>query len=247
MSRYGAITLLLLSLLAACGTDEDSPGGDGLSVSPTTQSATDDQTHVDSGGSPPEYEKPMLFVPGDYRPPSASVEARDRWEATLDAVRGSPQFNGIVAGFRLYGWKDASLDPSLEQKECVAAEFPEVAAMKITYLPAGTSARTPQYAGQCADGSTAWVVQEFIFKYGTFTVGYELGERAIGHDATAERVQPVTVVGREGVAIRPLIEEGNGPSIVAFHLDNGYVVVGAQNLPLSETLKIAEGVQCAGC
>lgn len=202
---------------------------------------------IAAGGGPPEYAQPVPIVPGDYKPPSTSLEARQKEEAALTAARGKPQFNGMVNGFRIYGWEDASRDPSLQQKECVAVEFHPVDIFQFTYLPAGTFAISPQYAGVCVDGTTAWVTQDFVYSYGRFSVGYELGERAIGTDATAERVSEATIAGRPGVIIRPIIEEGNGQSIVAFAMDKGFILVGAVNLPLSETLKIAEGIICAAC
>ncbi len=153
----------------------------------------------------------------------------------------------MVNGFRIYGWEDAARDPSLEQKECVSVSFPIVDFLEFTYLPPGTSLRSPQYAGMCADGSTAWVNQEFESPAASFSIAYELGERAIGTDATAERISGATIGGRPGVIIKPLIEEGNGQSIVAFPLGEGFIVVGASQLPISETLKIAEGVRCVDC
>lgn len=144
-------------------------------------------------------------------------------------------------------WENAAADPSLEQKECVSERFPEVDELEFTYLPPGTSALTPQYAGICADGSTAWIVQELAYLYGAITIGYETGEHAIGTDATAERVSEATIAGQPGVIIEPIIEEGNGQSIVAFPMGKGFVVVGAEGLPISETVKVTEGVKCAGC
>lgn len=199
------------------------------------------------GGSPPEYEQPVLMVPGDYKPPSASSEAQAKFAQAIAEASAKPQFNGEINGFRLYGWANAASDPSLEQKECASITFPETELIEFTYLPPGTKAFGPQYAGVCADGSTAWVVQEFGYGYGRITVGYELGERAIGHDAAADRVTAAMVQGRQGVTIAPLIEEGIGQSVVAFEFGKGFIVVGAQNLPLAETVKIGEGIRCADC
>ena len=245
----GVVALLLLSRDGSRSNEDVTSG-----VSKLTQTATEPEpikrpagmVHG-GGGSPPEYVEAVPLVPGDYKPPSASTEAHLKFTRALGAAGAEAQFNGIVNGFRLYGSADAAADPSLLQIECVSGEFPEVKVMEFTYLPPGTKARSPQYGGVCADGSTAWVTQDFVYGYGTFSVGYELGEKAIGHDATAERVEAGTVAGRPAVLIRPLIEEGNGQSIVAFTLDKGFIVVGALNLPLTETLKIAEGIRCAGC
>jgi hypothetical protein len=202
---------------------------------------------VGGGGSPPEFAEPVLLMPGEYTPPSASREAWQKFQATLLAEADKPQFNGSVSGFRIYGWKNAVEDPSLEQAECVSSSFPEVKVLEPSYLPPGTAARSPQYAGICEDGTMAWVNQDFELPAASFSIAYELGERAIGTDATVERVSEATVAGQPGVVIHPLIEEGNGQSIVAYPLAKGFILVGAQGLPIEETLKIAGGVRCESC
>ncbi len=186
----GVVALLLLSRDGSRSNEDVTSG-----VPKLTQTATEPEpikrpagmVHG-GGGSPPEYVEAVPLVPGDYKPPSASTEAHLKFTRALGAAGAEAQFNGIVNGFGLYGSADAAADPSLLQKECVSGEFPEVKVMEFTYLPPGTKARSPQYGGVCADGSTAWVTQDFVYGYGTFSVGYELGEKAIGHDATAERV-----------------------------------------------------------
>jgi hypothetical protein len=248
MRRLVAAAIPFLALLAFLVSCEKAAEETGTSISPTTTaSPTDDTVIGGGGGSPPQYAEPVLLVAGEYKPPSASPEAREKFQQAIAAEAGKPQFNGVVNGFRLYGWEDAAADPSLEQKECVSESFPEVDRLEFTYLPAGTSALTPQYAGICADGSTAWVVQELAYLYGAITIGYETGERAIGTDAPAGRVSEATIAGKPGVIIRPITEEGNGQSIVALPLGSGFIIVGAEGLPIDETVKIADGVKCAGC
>jgi hypothetical protein len=239
--------------LVTLGGDSSEPGEDTTVGVPNTNSTASEPIHQPAGvvhgggGAPPEYLEAVPLVPGDYKPPSASTETHIKFTEALAAEGRSPKFSGVVNGFRVYGWADAEGEPSLLQKECVSVQFREVSVFEFTYLPAGTKARSPQYAGVCADGSTAWVTQDFVYGYGTFSVGYELGEKAIGHEAAAERVTSASIAGQPGVIIRPLIDEGNGQSIVAFRLDKGFIVVGAVNLPLLETLTIAEGIRCAGC
>jgi len=242
----GVVIITVSAINPGPGSSPDSePDVNHVSSSEVIKQPDGHVLHI--GGAPPEYQQAVPLVPGEYKPPSASSEAHSKFAQALAMANALAQFNGNRGGFRLYGWANAAIDPSVEQKECVAVEFPLVQQIQFTYLPAGTAARGPQYSGVCADGSTAWVVQDFFYGYGSFTVGYELGEKAIGHDAPPDRVTAATIAGRAGVIISPLIEEGNGQSIVAFALDKGFVVVGAQNLPLSETLKIAEGIRCEGC
>lgn len=233
------MSVLLVAFVAACR------GSSGDELPPTAGSSPTPLAGV--GGAPPEYPQPVLLVPGDYVPPSASRQAEEKFAEALEASRAQPQFSGVVNGFRVYSWEEAAADPAKEQQECVAVQFKEVAIFRAHYLPPGTYARSPQYAGVCADGSTAWVNQDFQYGYGTFSIGYELGERAIGTDATADRVKAGEVNGRPAVFIEPIIEEGNGQSIIAFAMDKGFIVIGATGLPLTETLKIAENITCDGC
>jgi len=234
--------LVVVAFFTGC----DGSSEDGATVT-TGVGETPAASFAARGGSPPEYTTPVRLMPGDYVPPSASKEARAKWLAALDSSKSLPQFSGTVNNFRVFSYQAESQDPSQGQKECVAVEFAEVDLFKPTYLPAGTFARSPQYSGICADGSTAWVNQDFGYGYGIFSIGYELGERAVGTDATEDRVKAGTIAGQPALLIEPLIKEGNGQSIVAFPLGKGFIVIGAEYLPINETVKIAEGVSCAAC
>ncbi len=248
-----SLTAILLGT-GACSGDGDEPVN--LTASSpigSTASATRGEIIpapgglVSQGGGPAEYVEPVTLVPGDYRPPSAEMDAGEKWTRAVDQEQGKPQANLALAGFRIYGFADAQADPSVSRQECVSVDFKETTRFEYTYLPAGTKAFSPQYEGVCADGSVAWVVQDLGYGYGRITVGYQLGEKAVGTDATAERVSAISVNGHPGIAIKPLIEEGNGQSIIAFHLDKGFIVVGVIGLPLDETMKIAEGIVCVDC
>jgi hypothetical protein len=202
---------------------------------------------VGGGGSPPYYVEPLRLVPGDYVPPWANPEAIERGLAAATLEKQKPQFTGTVGEFRVYGFEQAIGDPAVEKKRCMVGKFPPAADLKFSYLPPGTFARSPQFAGVCPDGSAAFVMQSFITGHTSFDVLYEPGERAFGHDASAERVSAATIASRPAVMIRPLTEEGFGRSWVAVTTDGGFIVVDARDFPLSETIKIAEGVECTGC
>jgi hypothetical protein len=199
---------------------------------------------IGGGGGPPSYLEPVPIVLGDYVPPWEKAGAAERGMAADIADSKKPRFAGAVGEFRLYGFDQPF---SVEKKRCVAVEFPLVSDLKFNYLPPGTMARGPQYAGVCADGSVQFVLQEFITRNTSFNIGYEPGERAFAHDASAERISAATIGGRPAVVIRPPIEEGFGRSWAAIATDNGFIVVDAHELPLSETIKIAEGVECESC
>lgn len=244
------MTGILVGVAAACSSG-DSETSNPTTVSPTAsaqnQVIPDPGGLVSQGGGPPEYAEPVILVPGDYRPPSADLDARQKWTQAVDQEQAKPQANLSLGGFRIYGFADAQADSSVNRQECVSVDFKPVTRFQFTYLPPGTKAFGPQYEGVCADGSIAWVAQDLGYGYGRITVGYQLGENAVGTDATAERVSEISVNGHPGIAIKPLIDEGNGQSIIAFHLNKGFIVLGVIGLPLDETTKIAEGIVCVDC
>jgi hypothetical protein len=214
------------------------PAGDG------SQGATAAQI-VGGGGAPPSYLEPVPIVPGDYVPPWEEAGAMERGIAAVNADSQKGQFfTGTVGEFRLYGFDQPF---SVEKKRCVAVDFALVDTLKFNYLLPGTKARGPQYAGVCADGSVQFVLQEFTTRNTSFDIAYEPGERAFGHEASAERISATTIGGRPAVVIRPSTEEGYGRSSAAVATDNGFIGVDAHELPLAETVKIAEGVECASC
>jgi len=200
---------------------------------------------IGGGGGPASYLEPVPIVPGDYVPPWEEAGAMERGIAAVNADSQKGQFfTGTVGEFRLYGFDQPF---SVEKKGCVAVDFPLVDTLKFNYLPPGTKARSPQYAGVCADGSVGFVLQEFTTRNTSFDIAYEPGERAFGHEASAERISATTIGGRPAVVIQPSTEEGYGRSCAAIATDNGFIIVDAHELPLSETIKIAEGVECASC
>jgi hypothetical protein len=52
---------------------------------------------------------------------------------------------------------------------------------------------------------------------------------------------------RPGVVIRPVSADGVGQSWVAIPLADGLLVVEAHDMPLTEIMGIAEGIECANC
>jgi hypothetical protein len=195
---------------------------------------------------PPEFP----LVPGDfltpakYSPPEqlASQDLLAYEETVLAVDQALPQFEGEVAGIRLYSYKHAFEDPSVDKKWCVAQEFPLAEELSFDYLPPGTYAEGPQFAGTCADGSISFVMRMFL----DFDIIYYPGERALGHDASAGRVTTGVIQGKEAVIIVPLLEHALRRMWVGFPTENGFIAVDSF-LPLTETLKVAEGVRCENC
>ena len=200
------------------------------------------------GAMPPYYVEPLQITVGDYLPSDFPLEElSERGLAAVEAEKDKPKFNGIVGDFRLYSFDMAFNDPAIERKRCVVSEFRAVGQLQLAYLPPGTSAATPWYTGYCTDGSMALVMREFLTKHGRFSVAYQGGERAFGHDAPAERISAQTINGRTGVVVRPILDEGFGRLWIAVGTPNGFIVVEAVDLPLAEGIKIAEGVTCDAC
>ena len=203
-----------------------------------------------NGGTGPVYLEPVPLVPGKYESPLASLEAREQGMAALNAEKGKPQFEGVINGIRLWSYEHAFNDVSVMKVVCGGGDYVEwrlVNKLVFSYLPPGTAAVTPQNEAVCADGSVAWAGQHFLTDGPTFGIWYESGEWAFPQDAPAERVAAGKVQGRPAVIIRPLTKEGFGRTWVVFATKNGMIVVDAQEMPLAEALKIAEGIRCESC
>jgi hypothetical protein len=230
--------ITLLVLFGACGEDGDeSPNG-------RTPEASGGTPHViGGGGTPPHYAEPVPLTDGDYFPSDfdfQEVAKRGESAAAADALKTT--FEGEIAGFRLHS--DA---PNAANFLCVVHEFPAADLLSIEYLPPGTFAQGPQYAGACKDGSFSFVMQEFATKHGSFQVVLKFGERVFWQDASADRVKETTVDGQPAVLIEPVLDEGFGRSWGALATSSGGIIVDANNLPSSEVLKILEGVRCVDC
>lgn len=204
-----------------------------------------------AGGShdPPRYDEPVQLTDGDYMPPSFPYQqVAEEGIARLEEEKAAyPVFEGTVNGVRLYSFEHSFADPSVEKRRCKRASFEPLDMLKLDYLPPGTFADTPVFAGLCEDGSVGIVMQSLTTHHATFDVIYEPGEAAFGHDAPADRVSTATVAGRHAVIVHPIMEEGFGRSWIGAATENGLLLVDARDLPVEQTLKIAEGVQCAVC
>jgi hypothetical protein len=226
---------LLLGALAACS------GGD---ASPQTTTPSDGQ----GGDVPPTYGEPKLLVEGDYLP--ADFPFEDLAEQGVAAEAADAQkadFEGDVGTVRLYSFGHAASDPSVEKKQCVVERFVEADDLNFAYLPGGTYANGPEFAGVCEGGEVAFIMQQFTTKHGNFQVVFAYGEAAFGHDAPPERIQAEKIGDHEGVVISPLVPEGFGRGWASYATDKGVVIVDGHNLPTDELVKIAGGVECSVC
>lgn len=223
----------LLPALSACG---------GSSGPVATQSPGQ------GGITPPMYEEPVLLTEGDYLPADFPFDqVADRGQALAAADAQKPTFEGTVAGVRLYSVARAFADPSIEKKRCVVEGFREAEGLDFAYLPGGTYANGPQFAGVCAGGEIALIMQQFTTKHGSFDIIFEYGEAALGHDAPAHRVEEVTIGGRKAVVISPVVEEGFGRGWAAYATPKGILIVDGRDLPTDELIKILGGVECSVC
>jgi len=163
-------------------------------------------------------------------------------------------FEGVVNGIRLYGAdadravqrKDACSDASRDEVEHLAMSDVAGTPMEIvpTYLPAGAEEVAPMWPPMVCKGIVANVERQWIIRSkGFFIISRRQGEQAIDTDASADRVSAATVGGKPAVLIKPLTPEGYGYSVVIVAEDFGLTVIGADGLPLDETIKIAEGLK----
>lgn len=197
---------------------------------------------------PPVYQEPLLLKDGDYWPPGisfASVASAGTGLASQDAQK--PAFEGTVAGIRLYSFAHAASDPAVDRAWCVVDHFVDTDAVTISYLPGGTYANGPEYAGTCIDGRVSFVQRDFTTKHGTFEVKFYFGEPAFGHDASSDRVVQEVVDGHAAVVIRPVTDQGFGRGWAAYATRLGAMIVDGRNLPVTELTQILGGAKCAKC
>jgi hypothetical protein len=181
-------------------------------------------------------------------------DIRLEWERIRLEEAAKPRFEGVVNGIRLYG---PDVDAAVQRKDaCSQASRDEVehltmtdvagTAMDIvpTYLPAGAEEVDPMSPPVACKGTLAsverwWVIRD---RGADFFISHRQGEQAIDTDASAGRVSPATVGAKRAVLIKPLTPEGYGQSAVIVAEEFGITIVSAFDLPLEETVKIAEGL-----
>jgi hypothetical protein len=200
------------------------------------------------GGGPPNDLGVTLLRGGEWFPPSASDAALQKAIAAEQADQGKPAFDGEVNGFRLYDFDGASKDVEYPNIWCNASDYKTVEAFRLDYVPPGTYANGSQQQATCVDGTPAFATQQFSSSLASWSVTYyPVLAKAIPSIVASERVSAGTVHGRPAVVIRPIISEGNGTSFVAFDFGKGWAVISATEMPLDETLKVAEGLECIAC
>lgn len=204
-------------------------------------------TEPGQGGSgPPAYDEPLLIKDGDYWPEGIDFAlVAEQGTALSDEDAGKPDFEGTVAGIRLYSFATTATDPSADREWCVVDQFVESDALATDYVPSGTFANGPAYAGLCPDGSASFIQQEFTTKHGSFEVKFYYGEPAFGHDASRDRVSDQPSTAGKIVVIEPVTEEGFGRGWVARAAPDGVFIVDARNLPVSELTSILSGLDLA--
>jgi hypothetical protein len=229
---------VVLAVASACGDNaRDEPVNDQM-ITPAPGGG---------GGPPNDGGERTLLRPGEWVPPSASREAIEKGRSANLAESEKPKFDGEISGFRLYDFFGVSSGVEYPNGWCNANKYEPVEAFELTYVPEGTFTIADQFKGICANGADGFVSQEFFGEYASWTVTYNLLEKAIPSHASTERVSPFVVQGRPGVVAEPVIPEGNGSSFVAFEFGKGWLFIEALDMPLDETLKIAEGVRCVAC
>lgn len=247
---------LLVLLLAACGGEGASvgseeaggetipggPGGAGQEAPPTVPAGV--------GSGPGYYETPVPVSEGEWTPPVFAEEgAFERGWAAEEEEAARPEFHGTVNDFAFLPDGDPALRSIIH---CDITTSKEAASdtplpYEITYLPPGTAEEGPPYVLLCPDGLIGRAARFFTVQGATLAVSYFSGEPVIDSFSSADRVEGAIIQGRPGVVVRPLTPEGYGSGLVGFRLEEGFITVRGRHLPLDELMKVAEGIECAGC
>jgi hypothetical protein len=183
---------------------------------------------------------------GDPAPATATVVRTLNLTPSVQAQR--PIFDGEINGFRFYDFDGASKDVEYPNIWCNAARTEQVEVFRLEYIPPSVPIPSNHSADDqtmrwCVDGSPAFVSQRYAGGPGSWTVTYYFLEKAIPSLWTADRVSATTVQGKAAVVVAPATPDGTGGSVVAFDFADGWVVIEASDMPLDETLKIAEGIR----
>lgn len=238
IARLGSAALLGLVFAVACGADEPGqPGYDTQIDAPTV-----------AGGTGPRYAVPIPIVPGDAWPAGFDFQAANDRATQAQLSQGTPR-RVTVAGIELIPFAQANGDNA--RKKCTVASFEEAEHFQFAYLPAGTSALTPQFEALCPDGSVNFISQEFSTTHGGF-IQVQFGLRPadgryLVYDAPPERTHQGDVDGDAALIVDPPVPEGIGPSLVAYQTPRGFVLIQANNVPPDEINRVVEGLKCGDC
>ena len=199
-----------------------------------------------------------FFVAYRFWPGGGQTEAEPDIIAERDQLTreeaAKPRFEGVVNGIRLYSLdagpdvqrKDACSDAKPEEAEELTMSDVAGTPMEIipTYLPPGAEEVDPMEPPVACKGIVANVQRWWIIRgKADFYVSRRQGEQAIATDASAERVSAATVGGKSAVLVAPLAPDGFGQSAVIMAEDFDITIVSGLDLPMEETMKIAEGLQ----
>jgi hypothetical protein len=173
--------------------------------------------------------------------------------AVTPDVPGRPRvFDGEINGFRLYDFDGASKDVEFPNIWCNARQEQIDEAFRLEYAPQTVPSsyfEERPYRWTCVDGSPGMLTQRFTSAGGTWTVVYNYLSKAIPSLATEDRVSGGSIQGKPAVIAAPEGADGKGTSFVAFDYAGGWIAIEVTDLPLEETLTIAEGISlvCEDC
>ena len=191
--------------------------------------------------------------PGDEQT-EAGPDIVTQWEQARQEEVAKPRFEGVVNGIRLY---DTNADPAVQRKDaCSDAKPDEVEHLTMsavagtpmeiipTYVPPGAEEVDPMWPPVACKGTVVSVERRWIIRgKAHFYISRRQGEQAIATDASRERVSAATVGGKRAVLVDPITPDGFGQSAVIVAEEFGITIVSAFDLPLEETVKIAEGLK----
>ncbi|MCJ7509549.1 MAG: hypothetical protein MUP14_01490 [Dehalococcoidia bacterium] len=199
-----------------------------------------------------------FFVAYRLWPDGGRTEAQPDIMAERDRLMqeeaAKPRFEGVVNGIRLYSLasgadvqrKDTCSDAKPEEAEELTMSDVVGTPMEIvpTYLPPGAEEVAPMEPPVACKGIVVSVQRWWTMRgKGDFFITRRQGEQAMQIDTSADRVSTATVGGKPAVVVAPLAPDGFGPSVVIVAEDFGLTYVVGLDLPLEETMKIAEGLK----
>lgn len=195
------------------------------------------------------YSSPRPVTSDDWTPPALAPGHDSEHRAAQEAERGKTEFHGTINGFRFYADDDPVAYSRLPCDATMIYGAPDGTGLPfdITYLPPATSETYAPYVVLCPGGGIARAARFFGVKDAEFAINYFGGKPVIDSISSIDRIEKATVRGNAAVVVKPLTDDGYGPSVIGFVVGRGFFEVSAREMPLSELTRIAEGVVCKSC
>lgn len=233
--RCGSALRLLAVVSAVLAVGAVACGDDGAMPSPTP-------SWPGVAIEPPAYSEPSSVTTGEYKPVRSGKSARE----VLEPFGFEPVSGDEINGIRLFDYYTEYFHYKDLCGSSDFKEFRDYQGMVFEYLPPGTNVVGPQAAAVCPDESIASFGQEFMTCCSVFQVWYSAGNRALLHQGAGGGKFSGDVNGSPAVVVAET-QEGWAHSQVAIATPNGVIVLETRDMPLEDTMRIADGIRCDEC